>query len=285
MIRSAMAAMIAAALEAAPAYAQTQGQPQTPSPNYPYQEVKRPPAGEVIRDVVQDAVDAAAARAREERRRERERRERERLEWERQQAQIPPTYPEPPVAVAQPLPEPSSPPDPELNREPVPAPAQPTPTRRATQKPAAAIALGASQPAKPAPPETAPPPEAAPRPAVDPGPTVTAIGDPPLAPPAAEVPPPPQPESKTCPDGAVVAVSAACPAKPLSRWWPLALLGLGVAAAGGGWSVQQRRARLARTRAALSLEPRLDQQAGTSATSPIKLAAPRVSIRTRLEYS
>ena len=92
MIRSAMAAMIAAALEAAPAYAQTQGQPQTPSPNYPYQEVKRPPAGEVIRDVVQDAVDAAAARAREERRRERERRERERLEWERQQAQIPPTY-------------------------------------------------------------------------------------------------------------------------------------------------------------------------------------------------
>ncbi len=60
MIRSAIAAMIAAALAAAPGYAQTQGQPQTPSPNYPYQEVERPPAGEVIRDVVQDALDAAA---------------------------------------------------------------------------------------------------------------------------------------------------------------------------------------------------------------------------------
>ena len=55
MIRSAMAAMITAGLAATPANAQAQGQPQTPSPNYPYQEVERPPAGEVIRDVVQDA--------------------------------------------------------------------------------------------------------------------------------------------------------------------------------------------------------------------------------------
>ena len=35
MIRSAIAPMIAAGLAAAPGYAQTQGQPQTPSPNYP----------------------------------------------------------------------------------------------------------------------------------------------------------------------------------------------------------------------------------------------------------
>ena len=106
MIRSAIAAMIAAALAAAPAYAQTQGQPQTPSPNYPYQEVERPPAGEVIRDVVQDAVDALPPGP--------ERRGGESVSGasangssgsaSKRRSRRP--IPEPPVAVAPPLPEP-----------------------------------------------------------------------------------------------------------------------------------------------------------------------------------
>ena len=283
MIRSAMVAAVVAALAAGESYAQTPGtpQPQTPPPTYPYKEVERPSTGDVIRDVVQDAVDAAAARAREERRRERIRREQERLEWERQQAQNPaPYYPEPPVAVGPTLPEPSSPADPELNPErPAKPAAQPAPTRDPVRpKPTPPIAQ--VPPAKPAP---AVPKEPA---IVDPKPTAVAIAEPVPPPPLVKPPTPPKAETQTCWDRSVIAATAACPRKPspASRWWPLALLGFGIAAAGGGWSVQQRRARLARTRAALSLKPRLDQQAGTSSTSPIKLAAPRVSIRTRLEY-
>jgi hypothetical protein len=275
MIRSAIAGMIAAAVAAAPGYGQAQSQQQPHTSDYPYQEQK-PPAGEIVRDVIQDALDARA-KAREERRR----REFERREWElrQQQQQIPPRdyYEPPPVAVA-PVPEPSSPADPAFDPEPAPVPAA---TRPAPAKPVTPKAVPASQVAS-----TAPKP--------NPAQKVPPVADRPVAtPPLADVPEPAPPQVTEPPP--VVAQAPAPIARKVTtdeprlsslvRWSPLALLALLIAAAGGGWSVRQRRVRVARTRSALSLNPRLDQQAGASSTTPIKLAAPRVSIRTRLEYS
>ena len=46
----------------------------------------------------------------------------------------------------------------------------------------------------------------------------------------------------------------------------------------------QRARRIARTRAALSLEPRLDMPAGAGSASGITLAAPQLVIRARLDW-
>jgi hypothetical protein len=67
-----------------------------------------------------------------------------------------------------------------------------------------------------------------------------------------------------------------------SPWLLLALLAVAAAfAAGTAWT---RARQIARTRAALSLDPRLDLSEGSCSTGGLALAGPPMSIRTRLEF-
>ena len=65
-------------------------------------------------------------------------------------------------------------------------------------------------------------------------------------------------------------------------WWPLALL-IALAAAAGAAELARRQRRLARTRAMLSLQPRLEQPESGAAAGAVSFAAPPVAIRCRLE--
>ena len=166
---------------------------------------------------------------------------------------------------------------------PVPPPAVVTPPPRPV--PAAAPAAVAAPVVKPRP---APPPAVkAPRP---PAPVAVAVPVGPAEPViATPVEPPPPP-----PVTPVREASAPVPAPPLpiqrnasllsqSQWLLLALLaGAGAIAAAPAWS---RARRIGRTRAALSLDSRLDLAEGSCSTGGLALACPPMSIRTRLDFA
>jgi hypothetical protein len=70
---------------------------------------------------------------------------------------------------------------------------------------------------------------------------------------------------------------------PEGSWLFLALLA--AAAAMAGTVAWQRMRRIAHTRAALSLDPRLDLAEGSCSVAGGSLASPPMSIRTRLEFA
>ncbi|MEO5773505.1 MAG: hypothetical protein ABIQ32_05235, partial [Sphingomicrobium sp.] len=75
----------------------------------------------------------------------------------------------------------------------------------------------------------------------------------------------------------------AAPATTSSPWPLLALLAALAAATAAAYH-WRRRAQIARTRAALNLNPRLDLTAGACSTSRLSFAAPPMSIRARLAH-
>ena len=128
----------------------------------------------------------------------------------------------------------------------------------------------------------------APRPvaAIEPVPDVPAVAEPagaaidsPAAPPPAPTGPPQLAAEET--DAADATTAQAGPFRGAIGWPLLALL---VAAAGVASALHLRRTRrIARTRAALALEPRFDLSAGACAFTGLSLACPPLAIRTRLD--
>ncbi len=196
----------------------------------------------------------------------------------------PPSRPAPP-------PEPFEPaeielPGPIAEPTPVPTPPRRVPTPpppRRTPRPELAPEVVERNPAPPVmsepPLQSRPPAAAVPRPAAEAPPA-------PISSIAAPEPVPVPVPGQTRPAPAATAPEAVESAQPTLgaaalAWWPLALL-LAVAAAGAAeWTRRQRR--LARTRAALMLEPRLDEVEGEVSAGPVQFAAPPLSIRCRLE--
>ncbi len=70
-----------------------------------------------------------------------------------------------------------------------------------------------------------------------------------------------------------------------SPWLLLALLAAAAAAAIAAATALSRARQIARTRAALSLDPRLDLAEGSCSTGKLALTCPPMSIRTRLEHA
>lgn len=142
-------------------------------------------------------------------------------------------------------------------------PPKPAPTPRATAV--------APRPVAPPPASTA---AAEPQPAV-PGAPVAAVPAPPVAA-IVEAPLPPAPVAQVAP-----------PSEPSKPEWGAAvqlILGLLAAAAVAAGAMRlNRMRRIARTRAALALKPRLDLSAGASKTPGLALTGPRLAIRARLE--
>ena len=169
---------------------------------------------------------------------------------------------------------------------PTPATPEPvaTPSPTATEPKPAAVAV--------APAPKIPPPAVVPRaaPAVpaSPRPSPSAA---PAPPPAAAEEPLPGEAAPPAPPPAVTVTAQPAPPEPEpilepatvfpSFWWLLGLLAAAaIAAASAG---VQRARRIARTKAALSLSPRLDLSEGAGSTKGLALAGPAVAIRTRLE--
>ena len=170
-----------------------------------------------------------------------------------------------------------------------PAPTPPPPATEPTEPKPAAIAV-------PPAPKIPPPvvvPRAAPTAPATPPPEPSAVRP---APPAAVDEPLP---AEIAPAASPPAIAAAPPAatepaasKPVLEpadafpgtigWLLLALIPASAVAA-TSLGVQRAR-RIARTKAALSLEPRLDMSAGIGSTKGLALAGPSVAIRTRLDW-
>ena len=191
----------------------------------------------------------------------------------------------PPPAILQPV-EPAAPvigtPAPEPPASAIPPPPRSRPV--ASPAPATAVPLNP----RPAPPSAATPP---PNPAAPAEPASTgAVAEeipPPMPAPVEAVTPvatPPEPVPRAAsPEPTAVPASQRSASMLESRWLLLALLAAAATIAGAAaWN---RARRLARTRAALSLEPRLDLSDGTCSLEGLALAGPPVSIRTRLEFA
>jgi hypothetical protein len=186
--------------------------------------------------------------------------------------------PAPPVPAPAPTPAPlPAEPEAPVAAAPVPEPPSATvpPTPRPVPKPAPAAIPRDVQP-PPAPVPQVPVEIVAP---VVPAEPVIATAEPaaPLTPtPPAARPPAPQPKA--------AARAAERNSSLLSEgsWLVLALLAAAAAVAGAAaWS---RARQIARTRAALSLESRLDPTEGSCSAARLAMACPPMSIRTRLEY-
>lgn len=176
-------------------------------------------------------------------------------------------------------------------------PAEPAATVPAPSEAGTAIVL--PPPSRPRPPQAEPRPSAprqlpaavAPRPA---SPVDRPAPRPPLAPPdetLAPLPPAPAPpiaEASLPPPPVARTVPPPAPDEPETpgSWWsglPVSLLGmLALIAALVGAHRLRRMRRIARTRAALGVSPRLDAAAGASSISGLSLVAPPLSIRARL---
>ena len=134
---------------------------------------------------------------------------------------------------------------------------------------------------KPLPRAEPPTPLAAPPTAAGPAPPA----EPAIAAPVEPAPPPQAPVIHSGPPASPVVSPAQRSASLLSQgnWLLLALLAAAAIAAAATWN---RARRIARTRAALSLAPRLDLSDGSSCSvDGLALACPPMSIRTRLEMA
>ena len=173
---------------------------------------------------------------------------------------------------------------------PTPAPlsdAAPPPPRPLPSAPTPIAVPRATIP-KPPPAAPAPPPRAS-LPPTAPMPPVVAVPSGPASPVAIQ--PPPPPPSPLAPSVREATAAARMAPKPVPRgtslllqspWLLIGLLAAAAAMAGG--TMASRARRIARTRAALSLDPRLDLGTAIGAPGGLPLAGPAVAIRARLEF-
>ena len=161
--------------------------------------------------------------------------------------------------------------------EPVPAVAPTPPPRPVQAQPAPASPR--SRPAaiapKPAPPAAR---SEAPRP-VSP-PAEPALPEPPPVSPSLATQPPPV--AVTLPELKPLPIEQAAAPADRDAWWPFALLAVAAIAVVAGLARVRRMRQIARTRALLGLNPKLDPALGSSSISGLSLTAPPFSIHARL---